>query len=242
MRRYVNPHFKATDEALEADFARMRAAPKPLARPVVLLGGWHSPGVANWGIAGILRPSTSGRDADFLSITYPTRMSVWSAAEAAYRELEQRGLHNQDVDMVGISMGGVVARGLATNTFRFGDIRVKRVFTIASPHRGAKIARAVVPDPAAWQMRPGSDLICSINNCEQCFELHCYGVLRDWWIGASNTAPPGMHPYWVDIAPGVKRLCTHFAVNHDRLVIADMARRLRGEEPLAEKGTEPPID
>jgi pimeloyl-ACP methyl ester carboxylesterase len=241
-RRYLNPDFHLDDEPLEADFARMRADPRPLERPVVILGGWHSPGVANWGLAGRLTPSTSRRPEDFLSITYPTRLSLPSAAGAAFRLIESRGLRARDIDLIGISMGGILARALAANTFALGDLKVRRVFTIASPHRGAKIAKVVIPDAAAWDMRPGSRFLTALNKCDLCHELHCYGALRDWWIGARNTAPPNLNPYWIDVAPGLGRLCTHFAINHEKRVMADIARRLRGEEPVARRASQPPID
>ena len=90
-------------------------------------------------------------------------------------------------------------------------------------------------------MRPGSKFLAKLN-AEKGPELVCYAVLRDWWIGATNTAPPGVLPRWVDVEPGIGRLCTHFAINHEMRVLGDIARRLRGEEGFAKKGTEPPRD
>lgn len=241
-RRYQNPDFHLEPRLLEEEFARMRADQRPLVRPVVILGGWHSPGVANWGLAARLTPSTSGRPEDFLSITYPSRLSLSSAAGAAFRTIEAQGLRSRDIDVIGISMGGILARALAANAFAFGDLKVRRVFTIASPHRGAKIAKVVVPDAAARDMRPGSRFLGTLNKHEAGHELHCYGALRDWWIGARNTAPPGLNPYWIDVGPGLGRLCTHFAINHEKRVMADIARRLRAEDPIALRASEPPID
>jgi hypothetical protein len=238
-----NPDFHLDDAALEADLARMAREPRALDRPVVILGGWHSPGVANWGVESVLRPHTSGRREDFLSITYPLKLSVGGAAAAAAAGMRGAGLWERELDLIGISMGGVIARGLAGGTFGHGELRVRRIFTIATPHRGAKVARVAMVDRCAWELRPGSKLINGLNGCNGSGpELVCYGVLRDWWIGARNTAPPWMQPHWIDVPPGVGRLCSHFAINHDRRVLVDIARRLRGEEPIARRASEPPRD
>jgi hypothetical protein len=239
-----NPDFHLEEDALEAELARMGREPKALARPVVILGGWHSPGVANWGVESVLRPRTSGRAEDFLSVTYPLKVSLRGAAEAALAAIRGRGLLEREVDLVGISMGGLIARALAGGAFGHAPVRARRILTVATPHRGAKIARAVVLDRCAWDMRPGAGFIAKLNESRNGDgpELVCYGALRDWWIGARNTAPPGMHPHWVDVPAGVGRLCSHFAINHDRRVLADIARRLRGEEPIAKRASEPPRD
>lgn len=240
-----NPDFHLDDAALEADLARMGRDPRRLERPVVILGGWHSPGVANRSVESVLRPHTSGRRDDFLSITYPLKLSVGGAAESAARTMRERGLWDRELDLVGVSMGGVIARGLASGAFGHGALRVRRIFTIATPHRGAKIARIALLDRCAWELRPASKLLARLNQRNgngSDPELVCYGALRDWWIGARNTAPPWMQPHWIDVPAGFGRLCSHFAINHDRRVLVDIARRLRAEEPIAERASEPPRD
>src|SRR5262245_39969257 len=159
----INPQFHMDEEALAAESARMAREPRGLERPVVILGGWHSPGVANWSVESILRPHTSGRAGDFLSITYPFKMSVGGAADAAVRAMRERGMWDRELDIVGVSMGGVIARALAAGTFGHGDPRVRRIFTIAAPHRGAKVARVALLDRCAWELRPKSRLIAGIN-------------------------------------------------------------------------------
>jgi hypothetical protein len=44
----------------------------------------------------------------------------------------------------------------------------------------------------------------------------------------------------VDVPAGAGRLCSHFAINHDRRVLLDIALRLRGETPIATAATAPP--
>jgi len=241
-RRYVNPDFHLEPGDLHAEMDRLRATPTALTRPVVILGGWHSPGVANISLESRIKPFTSARDEDFTSITYPWSFSLRSAAEHAMGVIRARGLEQREIDVVGISMGGIIARSLACDVLGLGNLKVRRIFTVATPHRGAMIAKVVVPDTCARDMRPGSRYLCSLNERSATQELHCYAALRDWWIGARNTAPPGMHPYWVDVEPGIGRLCTHFAINRSQHVMIDIARRLRGEAPIARRATEPPIN
>lgn len=241
-RRYVNPDFHLDPGDLKVETERLRGNPKALARPVVILGGWHSPGVANISMASRLRPYTSGQAGDFTSVTYPFALSLRAAASHAHAVIRSRELEGREIDIVGISMGGLLSRVLASDAFGLGPLKVRRIFTVATPHRGAKIARVVIPDTCAWDMRPGSKFLCGLNDRPHACELHCYAALRDWWIGARNTAPPGMLPYWIDVDPGPGRLCSHFAINHNELVMVDIARRLRAEEPLARRASEPPID
>jgi pimeloyl-ACP methyl ester carboxylesterase len=238
-----NPDFDIDQTALEAEIARMSHDPRALERPVVVLGGWHSPGVANWSVESVVRSLTSAKADDFLSITYPLKWTLQSAAGSVLEAMRRRGIDQTEVDLIGISMGGVIARGLAAGMFGQAPLRVCRIFTLATPHRGAKITRVVCPDPCAWAMRPDSRFLERLNaERNGGHELFCYGVLRDWWIGAPNTAPPGMHPYWLDAQAGLWRLCSHLAINHERRVTLDIARRLRGEEPIAKRATPPPRD
>jgi hypothetical protein len=241
-----NPTFHMDEEGLEADAARMAREPKALPRPVVILGGWHSPGLANWSVEAVVRPATSAKSEDFLSVTYPLSLSIKGAANIAVAAMKDRGLWGKEVDFIGVSMGGIIARALAAGALGHEPTPSRRIFTIATPHRGAKIAKVAIIDSCAWDLRPGSKLLERLNNGLNTErngdgpELFCYGALRDWWIGAPNTAPPGMHTRWIDVAPGLGRLCSHFAINHDRRVLLDIARRLRGDTPLSGDGTQPP--
>jgi len=244
MQVIQNPNFHIDPGALHADLVRMRHGRKPLARPVVILGGWHAPGVATWGIASFLRPHTSGIKGDFLSITYPMAASIAAAAKAVLNTIRARGLENTEVDIIGISMGGLVARAMLGGLYGAAPFRAARVFTVATPHRGASLARIVRPDASAREMQPGSEFLSRLDGLGVTlgYEMHCYAILRDWWVGASNCAPPGREPFWVDPTAVHTRLLSHFAINHDPRVLADIARRLRAEEPIAGAPSRPPRD
>jgi hypothetical protein len=219
----------------------MAREPRPLLRPVLILAGWHSPGIAGYGIEGTLKPSTSGRDQDFLSVSYPLSRSFESAAAKVAQAMTRRGLNDAEVDIVGISMGGLVARALINGAFG-PAVRAARLFTIATPHRGAKLANVACPDAAARDMRARSQFLCGLDAAPCNTKLICYGIVRDWWVGATNTSPHGTTPYWLEPIGVIPRLFAHFAINFDTRVLADIARRLRGETPLTKEASAPPTD
>jgi hypothetical protein len=53
--------------------------------------------------------------------------------------------------------------------------------------------------------------------------------LNDGWIGESHAAPPGRTAWWVS-TPFLEE--SHAGVVSDPRILADVARRLRGEEPF----------
>lgn len=235
-----NPAFACDLTLAAAERARMESSPVVVARPVIVLGGWRAPHVSASSAESLLRPLVSRRSEDFLALSYPTAGSVEAAADSAMGRIAARFPGQREFDLVGISMGGLVARQLAS---RLG-LPAKRIFTMATPHRGATLARFVRPDIAAREMRPGStwlaELDAALATAE--YELVCYATLRDWWVGARNAAPPGHTPIWLDQETLFGRSLSHFAINRDQRILGDIARRLRGEEPLGRAGTPPPID
>jgi hypothetical protein len=139
-------------------------------------------------------------------------------------------------------MGGLVARAaaIADPGGRRARLRIRRLFTLGTPHRGARITPYLAPDPASRQMRPGSAFLGALDDAmaRADYELICYARLGDSWVGARNTAPPGHETHW-------KRglvLMSHQTISHDALITTDIARRLRGEPPLAVRPSPPPCD
>ncbi|MDX2148624.1 MAG: hypothetical protein SFZ23_13995 [Planctomycetota bacterium] len=232
----VNPSFPVTVEQAQRERERMMADPRPLPRPVVVIAGWRSPRVSAMVAARELCSLTSGRSGDFLSVSYAWLGDIGLAR----REVELRveafaSPHGaNEVDAVGISMGGLVARTLGA--------RVVRLFTLATPHRGARLARWVRPDSAARAMKPGSAFLRELDaGRDGPREMVCYTHLRDWWVGSANTAPPGREPIWCDTRNSPDTLLSHFTVSSDVRILVDIARRLRGEMPLGGEGEPPPI-
>lgn len=234
---HFNQNFPVTLPDARAMLRGLSAAPARLARPVLVLDGWHGPWLLSQRLARRLAKATSGAPGDFLAVGYPWALSVDAAARHAMRRVRARGWLDRDLDIVGLSMGGLVARAIAgglPHVCGGGRVRAVRVFTVASPHRGAIFADRATIDPASGQMRAGSALLRSLDAAlaERTYELRCYAVLRDWLVGATRTAPEGMLPAWVDL-PGWQRAISHFAGPYDPRLLVEIARALRGDAPLA---------
>lgn len=243
MDTVVNQHFPVTLGVARAALRELAGTPVRLARPVLVLDGWHGPWLLSQRLARRLTRATSGAAGDFLAVGYPWAFSVETAARHAIRRLRARGWLEREIDIVGLSMGGLVARAIAGGLPGVcGGCRVRavRVFTVASPHRGAIFADRATIDPASGQMKAGSEFLSSLDAAlaRRTYELRCYAVLRDWLVGATRTAPEGMHPVWVDL-PGWQRAIAHFAGPYDPRLLVEIARVLRGSDPLGAPSAPP---
>ncbi len=220
-----------------AEAARLRAAPVALARPVVVLGGWRTPHVSARALADRLCSLTSGRREDFVALSFLRASRVEEAAAKASREIERvfgagADGRTREMDVVGVSMGGLVGRAIECGAFgRWGEgvrrVEVKRLFTLATPHRGARMARIAAPDGAARSMRAGSGFLARLDVALRASEMEvvAYARTRDGMVGATNAAPWGMDPMWVD-GP---RALSHLTITQEWRFVLDVARRLRGE-------------
>jgi len=240
MEVIANPNFSVTEA--EVGRLRDRAAKSPpvVARPLLLLSGYHSPKFPARAAAKHLRRFGACDPAQSLIVSYPYALSVEAAVIKATAAVAERGWMDREVDVVGVSMGGLVARVLAADH----GLNVKRLFTLATPHRGAKMTERLAPDAAALQLMPGSEFLqrLDVSLALRTYELVCYAVLRDWMVGARNTAPIGMAPHWLDPVKPPMRLMSHFSISLDARIMADVALRLRGEAPISGTPVEPPRD
>lgn len=240
-RPIVNPAFHLAPGELRAELVRLADAPVPLSRPVIVLSGWRSPAMVSRALVDRLCMLTSRRTHDFLPFWYPFKGNLEAVAHRVRAALQARfsGPAPAEVDIVAHSMGGLVARVIAAD--ETASFRIARLFTLGTPHRGAKLARGITIDAAGRAMRPGSDFLAELDHrlAHARFELVPYAHLFDRWVGARNSAPPGQTPIWT----GGTRFFSHFSITEDRLVLCDIARRLRAETPLARpEQPEPPRD
>lgn len=275
----LNPSFPLKVAEARDEVCEMEASPKPLERPVVILAGLLDPGFMPWRLGNRLRDVVSNGD-QVLGLHFFWHGDFESARAHVIAEVD-RAFPSDDpewtteVDVIGSSMGGLVARyaALPPRGLNEGDrdddaeqrlvaaqsgaqldaqraavgrrnppakpvrkLRIARLFTLSAPHQGAKMAWVPVYDPRIQDMRKGSPFIAGLNAAlpDARYEMFCYVRLHDATVGEENAAPPGRIAWWVQNIPLTS---SHVSVYRDPRIFADIARRLRGEQPYT---TEPP--
>jgi pimeloyl-ACP methyl ester carboxylesterase len=239
-----NPDFQLDKQQQEAALARLASATGSLPRPVIFIGGYRSPGIllrsASRKIATLVKPDPG----QSLVVPITLASSMQAAARTVKWALVKAGLHDAQVDIVAFSMGGLVARAMAAGLFpEIRPLQIKRLFTLATPHRGAWIASVLAPDSAAIDMVPQSPFLQRLDEALPCadFDLLCYAQLRDWWIGTQSTSPPGRDVHWIDPVTLLGRTLSHFTVCGNQAILIDIALRLRELTPLAQRASAAPL-
>lgn len=230
-----NPSFPLTLDEAQEELRQMAHDPAPLSRPVVVAGGYMDPGIAAHRVAERLRQLTSEPER-VLEVAFFSNATFDSSRERLIEEVEAafpsgRTGWTVEVDVVGISMGGLVARYAAENGRNGGKrLRIRRLFTISTPHLGADMAGLPTLDSRQVDMRAGSAFVRMLADGlrDEEYEIIPYVRLGDTMVGAENAAPEGMTPWWV---PNKPLSFAHLQAHHDPRITADIARRLRGERP-----------
>ncbi|WP_371669611.1 alpha/beta fold hydrolase [Streptomyces sp. NBC_00289] len=125
--------------------------------PVVLLHGF----IDNRSVFVLLRRSLAqhGRQ-QVESLNYsPLTCDIRTAAELLGRHIEEicARTGSGQVDIVGHSLGGLIARYYVQRLG--GDLRVRTLVTLGTPHSGTRVAPLANAHPIVRQMRPGSELL-----------------------------------------------------------------------------------
>lgn len=240
---FCSPSAQVRDE-----YRRMKADPIGLERPLVVLDGWRQFEWSAAALADELCTLTGADRALVMPISYPFHGGLDSIADEVVMRVERKWPGDDpewttEIDVVGHSMGGIVARLAALPPLDGNPrkrLRIRTLYTISSPHRGARMARHIALGAAARAMRPGSDTLARLDDAlpDARYELVCYAQLNDWIVGARNAAPPGREPIWT----GGTLLFSHTFSKFNRRILADIALRLRGEAPLARATVAPPRD
>lgn len=236
-----NPAFTCGHEIVAAKSRELAANPKPLPRPVIVFSGYRVPGIFGGQLASNLARLTTGSTDNFRMFAYPfdgdIEPLVNRLAGIIGNEFGLDGSSDSTVpvDVIGISMGGIVGR-LAAARARSRPkgvprVEVRRLFTIGTPHRGARLALKIHVDRAATDMQPESSFLANLNELAKSddYELIPYATLNDITVGASNCSPPGTDPIWVQGT----RLFAHTTITMHPALMLDIALRLRGESPLS---------
>ncbi|RPF35708.1 triacylglycerol lipase [Streptomyces sp. TLI_185] len=125
--------------------------------PVVLLHGF----IDNRSVFVLLRRSLAqhGRQ-QVESLNYsPLTCDIRTAAELLSRHIEEicERTGSRQIDIVGHSLGGLIARYYVQRLG--GDIRVRTLVTLGTPHSGTRVVPLANAHPIVRQMRPGSELL-----------------------------------------------------------------------------------
>ncbi len=239
----VNPSFAVTKAQARAALGEMRSDPARLERPLVILGGFGDPGWAAFKVRStvsrLFHPADRAR---IIAVNFPATANFEQCRRRVIRAVKERFPSDDpaltcEVDVIGISMGGLVAR-VAADEAPPGQprLRVARLFTISSPLRGARLAswHRVALTSMHRDMRAGSALLRRLNARPSDYPIVSYSRLNDGIVGAAYASPAGQGVWWLDNGPLEH---AHWAALHDPRILADIARRLRGEAPLT---TDPP--
>ena len=225
---------------LRTALEQMRAEPVEIERPVVVIDGWLNYGGASV-IKRELKDLTGAEEDLFVKYHYPLIFTTLeSNARKIVKMVEERWPSDDpewttEVDAVGFSMGGLIAR-VAAESPREGKklrkrLKVKRMFTIAAPHKGTGWwIRWAAIDQMSWAVSIwGGSYRSWLDErlIEADYDLYCYGQGNDW-IAGNNFEAAG----YPEIKARGLFLFSHTGSYGNYRHLADIAARLRGEDPI----------
>ena len=249
-----NPSFPLTHADAAADLDRIAADPRPLERPVVIVAGWADPFLMGMYWNRTLRRTVGLRPGrDFIVVQFVGSWTFDACRAKLIDAVQDRWPSDNvgrtvEVDVIAHSMGGLVARYAALPPMAGnvppaeGDramtrqLDIRTLFTLATPHRGARLAAWPSLDPRIRAMKAESPFMDYLDDAlpDAYYDLVPYVRLGDFTVGDANAQPSGRGVWWVPNRP--LRLSLFWA-RHDRRLTADILRRLRGETPFT---TTPP--
>lgn len=242
----INPSFPLEPDEASATLSRLKHSPMALHRPVVILAGYQDPGYGAVSVAKRLRRLVSNPEM-VISISFFTSLSFDDCRLKAIEEVDAAfpsGDPNQttEVDVIGISMGGLVGRHAARQESELDvgkRLNIHTLFTVGTPHHGAKLAFLPTWDVRQKDMRPESEFLRQLNADESSydFEIVAYARAGDEIVGLRNTAPPEGNVWWV---PNLPWHSAHLTSASDPRIMADIAQRLRGARPFTVGTPTPP--
>ncbi|WAU85374.1 alpha/beta fold hydrolase [Streptomyces sp. Qhu-G9] len=164
-----------------ADATRLPTPEKP---PVVLLHGF----IDNRSVFVLLRRSLAqhGRQ-QIESLNYsPLTCDIRAAAELLGRHIEEicERTGRDEVDIVGHSLGGLIARYYVQCLG--GDVRVRTLVTLGTPHGGTRVVPLMNAHPIVRQMRPGSGVLDELGKPAP----HCRTRFVSFWSDLDQLMDP----------------------------------------------------
>jgi len=228
--RPQNPSFPVTKAEARIDLERMHRTPKDLERPVVILAGISDPAVSSGAMVAAISPGVVGK---VVEVHFFDEHTFDGARQKLLRTVaEELGAPQHalpEVDVVAFSMGGLVARFAAIPDEAGRRLPIRRLYTLCTPHLGARMAGFPLGTPQSTDMRITSDFMISLSQARREYELVCYARLDDITVGEEFAAPEGVPLWWVGTPNGE---WSHMHAFEDPRVLADIARRIRAEPPM----------
>jgi pimeloyl-ACP methyl ester carboxylesterase len=233
----VNPSFPVTFENACGVLRHAEANPKPLDRPLVIVGGFCDTGLWSSAMVRDFRGYTHDDRIIFVPLDFSLdlddyRKRVITAVQKTFPSTDPN--FTTDVDVIGISMGGVAARYAAVHPLDGRRLQIHRLFTIASPNDGLVSTEGVPIKliPVLDNLDRNSAFLYSLNHTSDpnaMYPVYPYACLGDWLVGAAFAAPPGQKVWWVSAPIWID---SHNWSWNDPRIRADILRRLRDEMPL----------
>ena len=216
------------DDRLDA----MASAPRPVTRPIVILAGLYDPGIGSNLLATRLERVLAA-DAPILALSFVGAPTFDACRDRVIAEVNEAWPSDDpnatiEVDVVAISMGGLVARYAARPAYDEPRLRVRRLFTICTPHLGAQLAGFPTIDQRIIDMRPGSALLSFLNGMPAADDpaIVAYARPGDLLVGDRYATPPSGEIHWFTPGPFED---AHINAAADPRILEDIARRLRVE-------------
>jgi hypothetical protein len=238
----TNPSFDVSIPVARRLLDDAAVHPRALKRPLVIVGGFADPGLAPLMMRHQFQNYTTDDKIVSVSLGFcftfdQCRRRIIEAVDETFPSNDPR--YTTEVDVIGFSLGGVAARYAAMDAGPNHRLRIARLFTISSPHRGALLAEhsnfSIIP--LRNDLLLNSSFLEKLNNTanlDDLYPIYAYIRLGDNKIGNENAAPPGQTAWWVSTPPFS---FPHASACLDPRILADIVLRLRDEPPLA---TDPP--
>jgi hypothetical protein len=241
----TNPSFPVDADQAQRALAYMSSHPHRLERPLLIVGGFMDPNVSpplyKWQFHRLTNDDRIATASIGLCGSFDQcRAALIDAVDRAFPSDDPD--FTTEVDVIGASLGGLAARYAAAPSVDpvkpHRRLRIARLFSIASPHAGATLAASFGFTQYHRDMKPGSEFLQRLAGNDQAaaYEVYPYVLLGDGIVGDQYAAPPHQSPIWLPTPP---LQLAHVAAMSDPRILADIAKRLRGEHPFSTTPTSP---
>jgi pimeloyl-ACP methyl ester carboxylesterase len=241
--RTANPLFPESADSASSRLAAIAQSPIRQQRPVLVLGGYMDPGFAAGSLERTLRRAF-GPDTELVSVSFGDCTSMAQCRDRVLAATQP--ILDADpscaFDVVANSMGGLVARYAALTPrdvelcglpqpVHAGTLRIHHLYTICTPHLGARMAEGAFGSPMTQDMRPGSAFLACLDSAlpDAIYALTCFAREGDSIVGSDRSAPAGIEPVLFDTPPFE---LSHVDAHRDPRILLVIVHGIRGDPSL----------